>query len=233
MPATRRFRLWVGLGIATLLVLTGCVVQIPRPPTPTQGNGVTTTPTLDSGTPTLPTSTPSPDSAAHLFVEGPQDGITVRNNAVVVWGIASLQETVRVNGGPDLPLGKDGKRTTTVPLAAGLNHLEVVATGPEGNQDRRVVSVTYLASTPQPFFLAVTEPKDQSVVSLAMVRVAGRTVPQAVVSINGVTILVDDAGMFATRVTLQPGPNLVDVVATNVDGKSLNTVVALIYRPAN
>ena len=32
-------------------------------------------------------------------------------------------------------------------------------------------------------------------------------------------------------ITLEPGPNIIDVVATNNDGQVLSTVIALIYRP--
>ena len=77
----------------------------------------------------------------------------------------------------------------------------------------------------------VTEPPDQSIVSQSPIRLSGRTSPQAVVSVNGVSIEVDDLGIFTTTVTVDAGPNIIDVVGTDPGGDSLSTVIAIIYRP--
>jgi hypothetical protein len=79
--------------------------------------------------------------------------------------------------------------------------------------------------------LVITEPQDQSIVSVRNLRLSGRTGPEAIVSVNGVSVNVDTLGLFSTIVTLEPGPNIIDVVATNDDGRGLSTVIAVIYRP--
>ncbi|MCH8992825.1 MAG: hypothetical protein IIA44_13900 [Acidobacteria bacterium] len=66
---------------------------------------------------------------------------------------------------------------------------------------------------------------------MSTIRVSGRTGTEAVVTVNGVSVLVDEVGIFVADVTLQPGPNLIDVVATDADGRILSTVIAVIYRP--
>ena len=55
--------------------------------------------------------------------------------------------------------------------------------------------------------------------------------PGAVVSVNGVSVPVDPVGIYSTVLSLEEGPNIIDVLATNVDGEVLSTIIALIYRP--
>ena len=82
-----------------------------------------------------------------------------------------------------------------------------------------------------PFVLAVTEPKDQSIVSTSPISLSGFTATNAVVSINGVTISLDETGLFTTSVSLTPGPNIIDIVATDTDGAVMSAILAVIYRP--
>ena len=112
-----------------------------------------------------------------------------------------------------------------------MNAIEVVATDSQGNQQSSRLTVTSLALPPQPFLLIITEPQDQSIVSEKNLRLSGRTGPEAIASINGVSVTVDALGFFSTMVTLDSGPNIIDVVATNNDGLVLSKVIAVIFRP--
>ena len=154
----------------------------------------------------------------------------MHSDAVVVHGITSPGATVRIN---DQIVAVEGEGTfkAEVPLLPGVNRIEVVATGALGNRESRAISVTLALLPPQPFFLLITEPENQSIVSEATIRVTGRTAPAVVVSVNGVGVGVDALGIFSTTVALEPGPNVIEVVATNPDGRVLSAVVALIFRP--
>ena len=165
-----------------------------------------------------------------LEVRAPREGSTVRTDAVVVHGVTSAGAQVVVEGF-DATVDPDGRFQVEVTLVPGINTLRVVATDSMGNRESRDLNVTSLALPALPFLLLVTEPEDQSIVSEAVVRLSGRTGPEAITSVNGVSVLVDELGFFSTTFTLEPGPNIIDVVATNVDGKVLSTVLALIYRP--
>ena len=83
----------------------------------------------------------------------------------------------------------------------------------------------------QPFLLLITEPRDQSVVSSSPIRLSGRTSADAVVSVNGVYVPVDVLGIFSTMVRLDAGPNIIEVVATDTNGRVLSSIIAVIYRP--
>ena len=154
----------------------------------------------------------------------------MRSGAVVVSGVVSPGAIVHINEGPAI-VDEDGKFRGAADLVSGRNEIQVVATDIRGNQAAKVVTVTSITVPARPFILVITEPRHESIVSDERIRISGRTGPEAVVSVNGSLQSVDLMGGFSTQVVLQPGPNLFDVVATNVDGRTNSTVVAVIYRP--
>ena len=195
----------------------------------------TPTPTTVPPAPPPPSPTPRPEPTAtatpsplSLNLRGPADRSTARSDAVIVHGNTTPGATITVVG-EAVAVDKNGDFEAVVTLSRGDNSIEVIATGPTGARKSQVLIVTYLPT--QPFLLLVTEPEDQSVVSDRDIRLSGRTGSQAVVSVNGVSLTVDDLGIFTTTVTLEPGPNIIDVVATDTDGRVLSAVIAVIFRP--
>ena len=220
---------------APTTVVPPTATSIPTPtlvPTPTAAPTTppTPVPTPTAAPTTTPTPSPTPVPQLILDVEGPAEGTTVRGKVVVVHGVTSPGASLRINNKAVI-VAEDGGFKAEVTLTAGANLIEVAATGAEGQRERRFLTVNSLALPPLPFLLLITEPQDQSIVSKRSVRVAGRTGPEAVVSVNGVSVSVDLLGIFTTLVTLDPGPNIIDVVATNTDGRVLSTVIAVIFRP--
>ncbi len=221
------------------------VTSVPEPPTPTpQTATATPKPTLiptkmPVPPPTvLPTVTPPPtqDPVPELLLEvhEPVDGIEVSGDTVVVRGITQSGAAVTINDVPAILEG-NGKQGTafrgSVPLALGENEIMVVASDNLGNQSTRVLTVKSIAPPPLPFLLVITEPRDLSIVSTGIIRLSGRTGPEAVISVNGVSSPIDLVGNFSTLVALEPGPNIIDVVSTNSDGQVMSAVAAVIYRP--
>jgi hypothetical protein len=70
----------------------------------------------------------------------------------------------------------------------------------------------------QPLSLSISEPADQSVVDVNTVTIRGKTLADAVVSINGGPVVVDSKGNFLLPVTLEEGPNVFDIIATDEAG---------------
>ena len=216
---------------------TATAVPVP-PPTPATPRvvtppAVTTEPPLPEAT-SQPVETPSPTlrpiPRLLLEVRSPEDGSQVRSGAVVVNGVVSPETTVTINEEPAILEG-GGKFRGAANLVPGENEITVVASDTQGNQLTRVLTVTSIALPTQPFMLLVTGPRDLSIVSNRILRLTGRTGPEAVVSVDGASLAVDVQGNFATSVRLEPGPNIIDVVATNSDGRVMSAVVAIIYRP--
>ncbi len=67
------------------------------------------------------------------------------------------------------------------------------------------------------FFLTVTQPTDESIINADKVEVIGITVPNAVVSVNGNLVEVDEEGNFTMMVVLEEGPNLIKVIASDLE----------------
>ena len=82
------------------------------------------------------------------------------------------------------------------------------------------------------FTLSISEPADQTVVNQDTIRVAGRTEPDAVVSVNGNIVTgIDKDGNFATAVSLLEGPNLIEVIASDYAGNQSSQTLTVIYAP--
>lgn len=62
---------------------------------------------------------------------------------------------------------------------------------------------------------------DESEVFGDSIVLVGQTSPGATVSVNGVIIPVDDTGAFEVPLMLNPGPNLIQVVASDLDGNQV------------
>jgi hypothetical protein len=181
------------------------------------------TPTL-SPSPTLP---PGPE----LFIDvlGPAEGAVLQSESIVVYGNTSPLATLTINGAP-VTVSQSGRFQREVTLSLGQNDIDIVATDHRGDQEQVILTVTLLQ--PQPFVLLVLEPEDQIVVRRNNVQVKGLTSPDAVVTINGVTVDVTSfggVGIFDTTVLLVSGPNFIEVLATNSRGEVLSTVLAVIY----
>jgi hypothetical protein len=228
-----------GLALAVaLLGAAGCVQLMQRPggpplagpaPTPTAAvrPPVATPSPPPSPTAPAPTPTSAPVRPPDLEVLGPADGSALRGSVVVVHGVATPGSVISVNGQP-ASVDAEGRFVAELALPGGPAQISVAAIDGQGNLRTRTISITVEA--PQPFFLFVTEPRDQSVVSTRNIRLAGRTGVGALVSVNGVSIPVDGQGAFSTILTLEAGPNIIDVLSTSPEGQVLSAVVAIIYR---
>jgi cytoskeleton protein RodZ len=77
-----------------------------------------------------------------------------------------------------------------------------------------------ILSFARPPNLELTQPPPNLEISAATVTVAGRTEPDAVVTINGERTLVNPDGSFSEEVGLRDGINVIEVKATSVFGKT-------------
>lgn len=228
-------------GLMALVLAASCVTPLPRQP---QTIVVTATPAATAApqhtqTPIPPV--PSPTSASVmtengaegvnlLDVRGPLDGAVVQTGSVVVHGFANAASEVQVNG-QTTEIDEEGHFQRVVELSPGLNNIQVVASGQNGESRSATLNVISLALPPQPFFLLITQPpENQRFVTHPDVLLAGRTTPETMVSVNGVAIPVDVVGVFSTTITLDPGPNIINVLGTNIDGEVVSETIILNLR---
>ena len=242
-PSSRTLSISMALLLAISLAISSsaCVTALPRAvtePAPT----ATATP-LPTPIPTpVPTATPAPTSTpvptptpavtieGLLDVRGPEDDSAIRADSVVVHGYAHMDAKVQINDKP-VPLDDTGRFSQLVDLAPGFNTITVEAETPDGETESATISVVSLLLPPQPFFLIITEPLDQTFAVQPTIPLVGRTTAGTVVTVNGVAVPVDVSGVFSTTVTLESGPNIIEVLGTSAEGEELDALVAVIYRP--
>jgi hypothetical protein len=95
-----------------------------------------------------------------------------------------------------------------------------------------IASSTATSAATSALSLAVTSPQDEVVVKDAVIRVVGRSSPDAVVSVNGnIVRTMDIEGNFSAVVSLVEGPNLLEVIATDYRGGQASEVLTVIYTP--
>lgn len=232
----------------------GCFTPVPRENLPQQSLSQTATalsqppaapnPTSAAAsplpmTPSAPRATASPGGGATatatasaadmLQVLGPEDGARIQADVVVVHGFAAIDAQVKVNG-QSAAIDEEGRFSREAPLSPGVNAIQVSAESPDGSRAAETLTVISLMLPPQPFFLLITQPESQTVVSRPDLPIIGRTTPGAAVSVNGVSVPVDVSGVFTTTVALEPGANVIDVVGSD-DGETAHEAIAVIYRP--
>ena len=169
------------------------------------GAGITATPE-----PTSPT-TPMPSPTATSTVVGPTSTPTVTPSPTI-----PPVETPTLNPTPTL--------TPTPSLAAPTPTGTPPSTPPPT-----------ITPIPQPIelFLQVSSIEDNSVLNSSVLSVAGRSSPDATVSVNGQLAVVKPSGDFATArpLTMEEGPNLIEVIASDLTGEVRTLVLTVIYIP--
>ena len=99
--------------------------------------------------PTLPLpNTPTPAAAFQVTLDAPHDGDTANISPLPVKGVTVPNAVVSVNDVVGMADG-EGRFYLAVPLQAGPNVLEVIASQPNGQQAFVIVTVMYTGSNPQ------------------------------------------------------------------------------------
>ncbi len=88
-----------------------------------------------------------------------------------------------------------------------------------------------LPALSESLFLEILEPADETVVTDSTLVVVGRTTPDAVVSVAEQTVDVNAEGDFVALVTLDAGPNVIEVAASDLSGTQETFLLAVIYLP--
>jgi hypothetical protein len=74
-------------------------------------------------------------------------------------------------------------------------------------------------------------PQDEAVFNVAQINVSGKAPVGTVISINDQIIVVSESGDFSVPVLLEEGPNVIELVASDLDGNELDIVLAVVYEP--
>ena len=109
-------------------------------------------------------------------------------------------------------------------------------TQPSGTRPTATESATPSLPPPPPtagvyLTLQVIAPEDGAVVNTPQVDVIGMTAPGAVVTVNDDILLVGADGRFQSTVSLEEGPNLIEIVVSDIEGNEASMEFTVIYEP--
>jgi len=228
--------------IGIMLLLVACAAPGPTPaPTPTPAPIPTPTPTPTPTPEPIPTPAPTlpPGPPFELAVMVPEDGtaalqdkesveFTVGTWGIPVIGITRVDAVVTVDGAL-VNVNEDGMFVHSVGLAEGPNLVVVTASDLLGNQ--HTISMVVYQVSPADIPLYVFWPVSDDAVNSASVPVIGATNVDAVVTVNGIPAEVDVLGIFSISVTLEEGPNAIEVTASDLLGNVQSQTVVVFRMP--
>jgi hypothetical protein len=90
-------------------------------------------------------------------------------------------------------------------------------------------ALTFAEYTSGNLWLHLFSPKDGDIVAQPVVNVTGEVPAETVISLNETISLITDEGLFSLPVTLEKGPNVIEVVASNLDGDEISFVLMIVY----
>ena len=119
---------------------------------------------------------------------------------------------------------------TQIPGSATSNGLDqpveeiMVSTGESG-------AGAYTEFQQGSLIIQLFSPQDEAVFNVAQINVSGKAPVGTVISINDQIIVVSESGDFSVPVLLEEGPNVIELVASDLDGNELDIVLAVVYEP--
>jgi len=180
----------------------------------------------------LPFTPVTPETNFFLTVTQPTSESIIDAGKVEVIGSTVPGAVVSVNGNL-VEVDKEGNFTKTVFLEEGPNLIEVIASDLDGNQKDYSSTIIFVPSgVPETgFFLTIAQPDENSSTNNDELEVKGQTTTGAVVTVNGELAEVDSEGNFTKTVFLEEGPNLIEVVASDLKGNQESRTLIIIYEP--
>ena len=80
-------------------------------------------------------------------------------------------------------------------------------------------------------WLQILSPQDEAVVGAPQIHIEGRAPAETVVTINDEILLVGVDQQFKTTLTLEEGPNLIEILASDVQGNQISFNLTVIFEP--
>jgi len=109
--------------------------------------------------------------------------------------------------------------------------IEVIPTPPPATPTVMVLPTVAGAPATSELWLQVLSPLDEAVVDTPQVDVFGSASAGAVLSINDDILIVGPDSQFKTTVTLEEGPNLIEIIASDENGNEMSVMLTVIYEP--
>jgi hypothetical protein len=124
---------------------------------------------------------------------------------------------------------------TLLLTAVALSLLACALTSPAqikgGGSDDSASSSEGLTQTSGSLTVKLLEPQDGVTVGTNVVTVKGEAPPETVVTVNDDILVVEADGKFESDVALEEGPNVIEIVASDLEGNEVAFIVTVTYEP--
>src|ERR1041384_3091882 len=70
----------------------------------------------------------------------------------------------------------------------------------------------------------ILSPQDDSVVNVPEIEVTGEAKPDTTITLNDEIVVVDQSGTFSVKLSLEEGPNDIEIVASDPEGNEVNVI---------
>ena len=88
-----------------------------------------------------------------------------------------------------------------------------------------------IPTTSTTLVLTIRQPLDESVVNTGQVEVIGAAPPDTVVTVNDEILIVGPEQEFKVSIPLEEGPNLIEIVASDINGNEIDQLLTVYYEP--
>ena len=110
------------------------------------------------------------------------------------------------------------------------NSLQVESPSPT-TQPSQAIDSPVPATTRAALYLTVFQPLDETVTDAPQIEVIGMAPPETVVTVNDEILIVGQEQEFKVTVTLEEGPNLIEIIASDIDGNETSQLLTVFYEP--
>lgn len=192
----------------------------------------------------VPSSPPADTTPPTSSISFPAPGAVITSMPLVIQGTASddqgvLKVEVSLDGGQTWLLATGTEAwNLTIYLPNGNYTAITRATDLSQNQESPSFKVSFTVSTSLPApadtippVLVVFYPQDFSIFARPEVPIIGQTEPNAILTINGASVPLDENGNFNYELTLAQGENLITVIAEDAALNQAKVVLHVTYQP--
>ncbi|HLA07083.1 MAG TPA: hypothetical protein VJ022_06550 [Anaerolineales bacterium] len=92
-------------------------------------------------------------------------------------------------------------------------------------------TVVSMPDTSGSLWLQVLSPLDEAVINTLQVEVTGSASAGAVISIDEEILIVGVDQQFKTTISLDEGPNLIEIIASDENGNEMSVLLTITYEP--
>ena len=149
---------------------------------------------------------------------------------LILLGLLALT-LVACNGGDGEGSGDEAPQQTDAAPQATLAPVITVSPNPTQPPATETTIPTLVATEGDLFLQLISPPETEVFTDTGTLAVVGRTRVDAVVTINDTIVEPDIDGEFSLDVSLEEGPDIIEVVASVASGEQMDLVLVAIYLP--